>query len=668
MERYTLGDELMTLLSKDRRVPDSSKEFTPAKVASFEPESGGATALLLLGGALPYCVVVIDTETDGLYPHLGHRPFLTGLAAANGKTALVWQGDKEGEEALRSLLADRRIIKVGHNLKFDIRMLRAAGYNVRGPFIDTMVLAHLADERLSSYALKRLAANVLGERTDEEDQIKVWLQQEKNRRRRVCIRYGVDIIDPTYKDLPKPLVERYLKKDLEYTMKLLYSAGPRILRQTPDPSLPRCEMAVIRVVADMEDRGIMIDTIYFKGMAEKTRADLSQIQASASKLAGKPINLGSSTQLSDVLFNKFGLKCQKYTDKGNPCFDSNALPLYDHPLARLTLHYRHKLKLCATYYEDLAERGTQCNGIVHPSFKQTGAITGRFSCADPNLQNIPRKDKTVRAGFICRPEFTIYYLDYSQIEMRVFAHYANAKELIIAIKAGKDTHTQTAHILFGEQFDRAKGKLFDILRFVGKTINFGIIYGMGRRALRIQLRKRLLEELEYFEGEPDPRLLQLANLSESDAAGLLRQYFRAYPDVRRFMDTVQHELYRGGQIVDAFGRIYHVPICEAYKAVNYLVQGTAAGVAKRAMVRVHKELLGSEWRCGKERARIINMVHDELQVEVPKSVESRLGRATVAAKLRGSMEDHSSFLLPMTVDVAVSETNWAEKRPLEEQK
>lgn len=659
-----------------RKIDPYNPEIWVRKMASMigkKPGGGGfrPSQLVLGGSALPLdfssallghlhlSVVVVDTETDGLQPHLGHRPFLCGAASVDGRVELVeLRGDDARKAALAALLGDPRVIKVGHNLKFDIRMLRAAGFEVRGPFIDTMVLCHLADERMSSYALKRLAANVLGDGTEEESAVDGWLRAEKARRRRVTVRYGAEYREPTYEDVPRAVMRPYLEKDLEYTAKLLFSAGPRVAAQSVGNDLAGHEMAVVRVVADMEDRGVYVDAGYFSKMEEEGKAALSELQAKANWLAGRAVNMASGQQLAQVMFGKLGLRCLKYNPSGSPCLAADELSMYDHSFVATLLEYRRKAKLVSTYYAPLARMGAEGGGLIHPSFRQTGAITGRFSCAEPNMQNIPRKDKTVRRGFICRPGYVNYYADYSQIEMRLFAHYAKARPLAAAIEAGEDTHEKTAAILFGTEFEGSSGRLRESLRFVGKTINFGVLYGMGRRALRIQLRKRLLEELAHLDDgdkETAGRLQRLADITETEAAQLLRTYFRAYPAVRRFMEDVQHELYRAGHVSDVYGRRYRVPVREAYKSVNYLIQGTAAGVIKRAMVQVHAATRTASILSA---AHLVNTVHDELVIEVPEA--QALDRA-VAAELRRLMEDRGSFSLPVTVDVAVSRGSWADK-------
>lgn len=601
-------------------------------------------------------VLIVDVETDGFFPHLGNRPFLIGLASSSGRTAIVEMDDEERMAKVRRLLSEPRLTKVGHNWKFDHKMIRAAGVKILGPCVDTMMLTQLADSRIKSYALKRLAANLLGEDTGEEDKVKDWIKKENRRRRSVARKYDLEFEETTYADVPRKLMRPYLEKDLEYTAKLLFTVGPRVSRLCPGAA--KAEMRLLKVVAAMEERGVKVDGAYFTRMSAQADKELTGLEKKAHKLAETTFDLQSGKQLGNVLLNKLGLECMGWTPKGNPKFDADTLPLYDHPVARVVLAYRKKRKLRSTYYENLADLAARGGNLIHPSFRQIGAITGRFSCANPNLQNVPRMDKTVRAGFVCRPGFVNYYLDYSQIEMRIFAHYASAKELIEALRAGADTHEKTSVLLFGEE---ARGN--EQLRFVGKTINFGIIYGMGAPALRKQLRKRLLDELEHADTKPSQTVLDLANITDGGSRSLLQKYYRVYPDVRPFMDQIQHELYRKGHITDVYGRVYQVPVREAYKAVNYLVQGTAAGVLKRAMLKISKVLRTDErLRSPKgRRCWMVNCVHDEVQIEVPKAIDN----VKTAKRLVKVMEDRDTFKLPITMDVSISRTNWAEKKEIE---
>lgn len=607
-------------------------------------------------GVLEDAILFVDTETDGLYVHMGHKPFLIGLASTSGRWVAVETDNEVQMARVAELLANPLVLKVGHHWKFDRKHCRGMGLAVKGPEACTMLMTQMADNRLNSYALKRLAVNLLREKVDEESALKDWLRQEALRRKRNAKAYECSYVEPTFKDAPRKIVVPYLGKDLEYTAKLFFASGPVCARKCADPT--QVENQLIRVVAGMEERGVWADGAYFEKTSAEAKQKLVDIEKEAHRIAGTPFELGSNKQLADVMFKKLGLTCLAYTEKGNPKFDADTLPMYDHPLVKTMLTYRKVRKLDTTYYEPLAEMALFTGGTIHSSFNQQGAKrTGRFSSSDPNLQNIPRKDKTVRAGFVCRPGFIDYYLDYSQIEMRIFAHYAEDQELIDSLMAGEDVHEETAVLLFGEE---ARGN--EQLRFVGKTINFGIIYGMGARALRKQMRKRLLGELEHMseDEKPSQAVIDLANISETGARLLLNKYYKIRPRAKTFIDDVQAELRRKGQIVDIFGRPYNVPLEQAYKGGNYLVQGTAAAVLKRAMIRVDKALRmnGELWTPDQsERCHMSNCVHDELKIEVPREIHS----LRTMRVLRDLMEDRTSFAIPITCDVSVAELNWAKK-------
>lgn len=600
--------------------------------------------------------VAVDVETDGFDWWDSNRPFLVGIASSDGSMATIETDDEDGMREAKVILANPGLAKVGHNLKFDLHMLRAGGIEVKGPVVDTMLLTQLVDRGQNSYALKRLAANVLGEDTDEEDRLKKWMSKENRRRKKVAKKYQVPFVETTYKDVPMKLTKQYLRKDLEYTVKLMCVMGKRAADTCPD--VTRKEMQLLRVVMDMERIGVPIDPEHFERQSLTAKVKAKKIEKKAYKLAGEEFNIGSGQQLSKILFGKLGFECVKWNNptkrnpEGTPCLDADTLPMYDHPVVKAVLKYRKLAKLRSTYYHPLGERGS--TGRIHPSFRQLGARTGRFSCAAPNLQNIPRKDKTVRAGFVCEPGSYMLLLDYSQIEMRIFAHYAESKTLIADLLAGTDLHTRTAIQLFGAE---AKGN--EYLRFVGKTINFGVIYGMGRRALRAQLRKRLLQELEFADTKPSDTVMALTRITETEAGRLLQQYYRSYPDVRKFMDKVQRDVVRQGELVDVFGRRYAIDARKAYKGVNFLVQGTAAGVLKAAMLRVHKLIQKSEKLVyNNERAQMVNCVHDELQIQIPTPVQPD----TAVSLLKATMEDTETFSVPITVDISISTTNWAEKK------
>ncbi len=610
---------------------------------------------------LPDAVLFVDVETDGLNVWEGHRPFLVGLGNTMGTTALLDMDSEPGawDEGIAELLRNDEVLKIGHNLKFDFKQLRAAGFDVRGPLVDTMLLTQQGNSSLNSYALKALA-RIMGADTTNEKRVKDWLRRERLRRSRMHRKFEVPLVEPTYKDVPREWVMDYLDDDLKFTRKLAFSAGTRVAKLSP--AVARVENGLVRVTAEMEERGVWADGAYFQKMACKAALEMVELEAEVHRIAGKPFKFTSGKQLADVMFGQLGLKCLKYTEKGAPCFDADTLPLYDHPLARGVLAYRKLGKLSSTYYIPLATMSQKTGGTVHSNFNLLGARrTGRMSSSDPNLQNIPRRDKTVRKGFTCRPGFVMYYLDYSQIEMRVAAHYAGEGPLRSAILAGTDLHEQTAVLLFGKE---AIGN--DLLRFVGKTINFGILYGMGKRSLRKQLRKKLLDEIAGDTlGKIGPTVRALAEITETGAMSLLNKYKRAYPDIAEFMASTVRSLHREGRIVDAFGRVYQVPSKEDYKSTNYLVQGTAAGILKRAMLRLDRALKSNPiFRAGGERCHMVNVVHDEIQVEVPISVHTssdwKAGRAMIEV-----MQDLETFQLPITVDLSWSDKSWADKEEVE---
>lgn len=616
---------------------------------------------------LPDAVLFVDVETDGLNAWEGHRPFLVGLSTTLGTAGVLdlSQGPSDLDGHVAELLRDDEVLKVGHNLKFDFKQLRAAGFDVRGPLVDTMLLTQQGNSSLNSYALKSLA-RIMGADTSSEKRVKDWLRRERLRRSRMHRRFEVPLVEPTYKDVPRAWVMEYLADDLAFTRKLAFSAGTRVAKLSP--AVARMENSLVRVTAEMEERGLWADGAYFQAMAEKAAAGMRELEAEVHAIAKRPFKLSSGPQLADVMFKGLGLKCLKYTEKGAPCFDADTLPLYDHPLARGVLACRKLGKLKSTYYEPLAAMALKTGGTIHSNFNLLGARrTGRMSSSDPNLQNIPRRDKTVRRGFVCRPGFVTYYLDYSQVEMRVAAHYAGEGPLRRAILAGTDLHAQTAAFLFGKIADGN-----ELLRFVGKTINFGILYGLGKRSLRKQLRKKLLDEIAGDAGGTiGPEVRALAEITETGAQALLTKYRRAYPDIAEFMAATVRQLHREGRIVDAYGRVYQVPAKEDYKSTNYLVQGTAAGIMKRAMLRLDRALRRDPvFRHGGERCHLVNTIHDELQVEVPLRVHTQGSKAHGPEWLAGRemvrvMEDRETFALPMTVDLSWSDKSWADKEGVE---
>lgn len=502
----------------------------------------------------------------------------------------------------RLLLKDPRTIKVFHNATFDLHMLREAGYAVHGPIEDTMILAHLAgQERLG---LKQLAKTVLYQKIDEKDALDEWMKKERALRRKA----GAP--PPTYEDVPEDLIKPYLSKDVDYTRSLYQRLHPKIKGLFPKQYKMEC--ALIPIILRMEQTGMRVNVPYLRELSEKTSANIETISAKIKGIRGEEFNHRSPKQLLEYIEGR-GLPILGTTEKGNPKLDSTTLAAYKDPLLDAILYLRKVEKIRTTYYEGILD-AVDKDGVLHPTFRQNGARTGRFSCASPNLQNIPAADLTVRKALVPRPGKVFLLIDYNNIEMRILAHYTKDERMIKAFLDGADLHQRTADML---RCDRKKAK----------AINFGIAYGMGVGKLSNTLGIPLRE-----------------------ARDLLRRYHHIYPHIRPLMKDLESQIKYYGYIHDDYGKRYHVNREFCYKGLNYLIQGTAAQVMKKAMLRLMDCIRDKD-------VRLLNIVHDEFILEADKKILDK----ELVNDLKYVLEDDMTFSVPLPVEVMYGEKSWGEK-------
>ena len=548
----------------------------------------------------------VDTETTGFNSFKGDRPFAITTCTRDGKQEYIAIGTDDLVPIDLALMANRNET-VYHNAVFDLHMLHTYGMAPSGPVHDTMIMAFIYNSDEENYKLKHLAKKYLGVENEEEVKLLEYVAKHKIK---------------NYADVPREIMEPYALKDAHITMGLFEFYRKEGVTEDP---VYLSEMQVLKCIVAMERRGVLVDVDFLRTSATRCGERMAEIEAIIAR-DHKGINPRSSDQLAAYLFTDCGLRCDYLTDLGNPAFDEYHLEKYDHPVVPLVLESRELTKIKRTYLDGLLEKMDDKN-VVHGSFLQTGARTGRFSCANPNLQNIPRSAIVdVRRSFICRPDYINYYFDYSQIELRILAHYSQEPLMIDEYnKTDNDLHSVTCQAVFGEV---TKEK-----RSLAKNINFGIIYGMGPKKFCEMVNK------EY------PQF----NMSYMQAKEFINKYYKTYPKVRLFTWRVPQKIMDMGYVKDVFGRKYTTPKDEAYKGVNYLIQGCAAGIIKRAMTNIHERLKGT-------KSNLLLTIHDELVVEIHKDEE-----ATLVPEIVRLMEDRTTFRVPILVNVEKTTSNWAEK-------
>ncbi len=542
---------------------------------------------------------------DAAYLPFGHRPSSTpelDFGAPEAEIPNLPDLTHEDMAPLRGLLADPDVAKIGHNLKYDLIVLKRAGAPLGGPLLDSMVASYVLDPGRRSHGLDDLAMEILAHKTTSY----------------------ADVAGRGRKEIPfaeVPLAEArdYACEDADCAWRLWHRFEPELHEHALRDLFERLEMPLVPVLAAMEEAGIRVDTEVLSAMSTKLRGELGHIEAEIYKIAGVEFNLNSTPQLRDILFTRLELPVVKRTKTG-PSTDASVLEelaAEGHDVPRLMLEYRELEKLRNTYVDALPKLVHPVTGRIHTSFNQTVAATGRLSSSDPNLQNIPIRTalgREVRKAFVADEGQLLLGVDYSQIELRVMAHFSGDEPLVAAFRQGIDVHRQTAAVIFDVDID-AVGPA---QRAQAKTINFATLYGQGAFSLGRQL-----------------------GISREQAQAFIDQYFERFSGVRAFLDAQVEQAREKGYVETLLGRRRYVPELKSRNwnirqfgeriAQNTPIQGTAADLIKKAMLDVTSAL--DE---GGFAARMLLQVHDELLFEVPRD-EMDAVRDLVVARMEGAM-------------------------------
>ncbi len=518
--------------------------------------------------------------------------------------------------AVRTSLSDPAVKKYGQNLKYDVNVFARYGIEVQGLAFDTMVGAYVLNPDQNSYNLTVLAADYLKRGTIEYDEV---LGGEANL---------------SFIEIEKAAV--YACQDALYAWLLKLELARRIVEQNLEHVFNEIEMPLVTVLAAMERKGVKLDRKVLAKMSEEFAVQLGELSAKLFEMAGCEFNLNSPKQLSEILFTKLGLatKGLKKTKSGIST-DSSVLEKLrgQHPIADLLLQYRMLHKLKSTYIDALPAQVSPISCRLHSRFNQTATGTGRLSSSDPNLQNIPvqtAEGRKIRAAFIAEDGYQLISADYSQIELRLLAHISGDKNLIEAFKEGQDIHAKTAREIFGLLEDVQPSQE---QRRAGKTINFGVIYGMGPY--------RLAREL---------------GIGVSVATSYIDNYFQRYPSVSEYFKKTEETLAREGCVTTLFGRKRIISGMDTSgrdqgfmlrAAINAPIQGSAADLIKIAMNRLFVRLSSEH-----VKASMIMQIHDELVFECSaEDVES------ASQIIRAEMEGAVTLEVPLKVELGVG-SNW----------
>ncbi len=525
---------------------------------------------------------------------------------------------------LKPILENPTTAKVGHNIKFDALMLRQVGIEVAGMEFDTRIASFLLDPLMRSHSLDSLAKGLLG-----HDMIPI-----------------TDLIGKGQKQITIDQVDtgrvcQYAAEDADFTWRLKEVLEPRMTGSHVEPLFRDTEMPLVEVLVEMENNGIALNVELLTGLGESMADRMIDLKREVHRAAGHEFNIDSTKQLATVLFDEQHLGVVKKTKTGRST-DAETLETLaartESPIPRLVLDYRELAKLKRTYVETLPTMVCRRTGRLHASFDQTGTVTGRLSSRDPNLQNIPVRTemgRQIRGAIVAGdPDSVLLSADYSQIELRLLAHFCRDSALLEAFHSGADIHRAVAAQVNGVSLE----EVTPAQRSAAKGVNFGIIYGQSAFGLSRSL-----------------------GIPVGEARKFIDAYFNHYPGIRSFIDHCIATARRTGYAETILGR--RRPIQELQSrnrqqvsfgeriAVNTVVQGSAADLIKRAMIDIHRA-----YKAGEHSARMLIQVHDELVFEVQRRHVDR-----DAKLIREKMEQAIKLDVPIVVDVAWAPT-WAEAK------
>ena len=572
----------------------------------------------------------IDLETDSKYPMLA-RIVGFSLCPEEGKAFYVpvahvptigmdAQMDRGAVlETLRPVLESERVKKIGQNLKYEMLVLRNHGVRLRGIHFDTMLAAHLLDSSQNSYKLDELSRIHLGHRMISYEDVAGKGKSKKN-----------------FAEVDLETAKKYSCEDADVTMILFRKFHAVLVEEGLWDLYSENVLGLLEVLCDMESAGVRVDTGILGEMSGEFERDLDSVQKRIYAEAGQEFKINSPKQLGQVLFGRLGLRSGKKTSKGAFSTDSHVLRELsaEHEVPKLVLKHRFLAKLKSTYIDQLPKLINPATSRIHTSFNPAGTSTGRLSSSDPNLQNIPIKTvdgRRIRNAFVAEDGSVMLSADYSQIEIRLLAHFSGDPALTGAIRNERDLHTAAACEIFAKEED----EITPDMRNVAKTMNFSIIYGISAFGLSRRL------------GIPVP-----------DSRNYIKRYFDRYSEVKSYMDSSVEEAREKGYSETLVGRRRPIPELRSKnrversrgerEAINTPIQGSAADIINLAMIRIFGRLEKDF------RSRMILQVHDELLFEVREAELEEL-----SGLIREDMEGAWELDVPLKVELGVGR-NWSE--------
>ncbi|MEM5520603.1 DNA polymerase I [Sulfitobacter sp. AS59] len=648
MEFRTLSKRVAEVLGKEAPVIEEPKVVengvevaeVPFDRDNYEQVSDAKALQAWIDRIYEFGYVAVDTETTGLDEMVADLVGIS-LCVEPGKACYIplihkthsaddlfgsddlAEGQMQTEEVLRMLtpmLTDPSIIKIGQNMKYDSKIFAQVGIAV-APIDDTMLMSYAMHAGLHSHGMDTLSERYLGHTPIP---IKPLLGSGKSA--------------ITFDKVPLADAVPYAAEDADITLRLWQLFKPQLHRVQVTKVYETLERPLVPVLAAMERSGIKVDRDTLSRMSNAFAQKMAGLEDEIYQMVGRKFNVGSPAQVGEVLFDDMGLEGGKKGANGKYSTGADILEdlATEHDFPRRILDWRQLSKLKSTYTDALQEHINKDTGRVHTSYSIAGASTGRLASTDPNLQNIPirsEEGRRIREAFVAEEGKVLVALDYSQIELRILAHIANIPALKQAFKDGLDIHAMTA----SEMFDVPLDEMTPDVRRQAKAINFGVIYGISGFGLARNLR-----------------------IPRAEAQGFIDRYFERFPGIRTYMDDTKAFAKEHGYVQTLFGRKINTPEIAAKgpragfaqrAAINAPIQGTAADVIRRAMIRMPDAIQDIP-------ATMLLQVHDELLFEVEKGAEDDLIKAA-----RDVMENAADPVVKLdvklTVDAGVG-ANWAE--------
>jgi DNA polymerase-1 len=607
----TTLDIEVKVVDTEKKLADLVKKLNKADVISFDTETTSTEEMKaeIVGISLAI------KEGEGYYIPTGHR------AGTNLPLEQVLA-------ALKGPLTDPKIGKIAHNAKYDYIVLARHGLRVAPLTFDTMLAEFIIDPSSRIMGLKNMAFNKLGEEMTHIEEL-----IGKGKKQITMDEVAIESAAP------------YAVADAEVTLRLMPIQQEGLRRVNGEKLLEEIDLPLTPVLADMEMTGISLDLPFFQETGARLEKRMHEIEKQVYESVGKPFNINSTQQLSDILFKQLGLEPPDRGNKTASGHFSTAAGVLDllrgkHFVVDLILEHRELSKLKSTYVDALQAAINSETGCVHTNYSQIGAVTGRLSSSNPNLQNIPirtEEGRRLRQGFVAQKGNVLLSVDYSQIELRIVAHMAQDEGMLAAFRAGEDIHATTAAAIYNVGFD----KITKNMRRRAKAINFGLIYGMSVFGLT-----------------------RYTDLTLAEAETFVKTYFEKFPGVKRYLDGIRKQAAQQGYVETLLGRRRYFPALqgkanvqvknrEEREAINAPVQGTAADIMKLAMLRIPPALNAAGLK-----AKMLLQVHDELVFECPKNELKETARI-----VQEVMTNAYTLDIPLSTDARYG-VNWGETNPI----